>query len=134
MPAVALRILRPAGFPRSELALALPAVSPNEIKELRKTLGCTARELAAVLKVDPKLVVSWEAGDLFPTKRHVLALRSLRDRGPAEFPRPTRGKGAGLTRLADPKFWEVVRKLAQHSALFEQVTTLAAEYPDPSDD
>lgn len=110
-------------------------MSPNEIKELRKALGCTARDLATTLKVDPKLVVAWEAGEQFPTKRHVVAMTSLRANGPSAFPRPNRAKGAaGLARLSDPKFWELVRKLALHPPLFQQAAKLAESYPDSSDD
>jgi hypothetical protein len=63
-------------------------------------------------------------------------MEALREKGPAAFPKPTQGKnvaaGGGLARLADPKFWEVVRKLAEHPALFEQAAKLAADYPDPT--
>jgi len=37
-----------------------------------------------------------------------------------------------LARLSDPKLWELVRKLAEHPALFDQVSKLAEAYSDPT--
>jgi transcriptional regulator with XRE-family HTH domain len=109
-------------------------MSPDDIKQLRKDLKATARELAAALEVDQKEVVAWEAGERFPTKRLVDAMRKLEQQGPTAIPRTAKGRGAaktGVQRLSDPKLWEVVRKLLEHPALFDQVVTLAAKYPDP---
>jgi hypothetical protein len=36
-----------------------------------------------------------------------------------------------MARLADPRLWELLRKLAEHPALFDQVSKLADAYPDP---
>ena len=36
-----------------------------------------------------------------------------------------------MQRLAEPAFWEVIRKLLEHPALFDQVAKLAADYTDP---
>jgi transcriptional regulator with XRE-family HTH domain len=109
-------------------------VSPEEIKELRKELNCTARELATALKLDQKEVMAWETGELFPTKRYVVLMEGLRKKGPSAIPRAPRGqaKKTGLQRLEDPKFWELTRKLLSHPALFDQVAKLAEQYPDPS--
>ena len=109
---------------------------PADIQKLRKELSCTARELAATLGVDPKDVSAWESGERFPTKRHVEALRALREKGPSAVVRQARGKvqqKLGVERLSDPEFWRVVRKLVMHPALFEQVVKLSAQYHDPSD-
>jgi len=111
-------------------------VSPEEIKQLRKELSCTAKELALTLGIEPKEVAAWEAGELFPTKRYVGELEALRKKGPTAIQRAPKGKAAsakvGMARLADPKLWELLRKLAEHPALFDQVSKLAETYPDPS--
>lgn len=105
-------------------------MSPLEIKELRKELNCTARELATALKLDQKDVLAWEAGELFPTKRYVLQMELLRKKGPSSIPRTSRAasKKTGLDRLGDPKLWEVVRKLLEYPAFFEQVLKLSERY------
>jgi transcriptional regulator with XRE-family HTH domain len=107
-------------------------VLPEEIKRLREELKCTARELAAALKVDPKEVIAWEAGERFPTKRSVTQMEALRRQGPTVIVRPLRGKPGttGLDRLNDPKLWQIFRKLLEHPALFDQVVKLADAYPD----
>lgn len=109
---------------------------PEEIQKIRKELGCTARELATTLGVDPKELAAWEAGELFPTKKHVEALSTLRERGPSAIVRAPRGKApvkTGAQRLADPALWKVVRKLLEHPVLFEEVLKLAEKYPDPAE-
>jgi transcriptional regulator with XRE-family HTH domain len=106
----------------------LDPVSPDQIKELRKELSCTAKELAGALNVEHKEIMAWEAGELFPTKRYVLQMEALRKKGPSAIARAPRGKAAALTgvaRLSDPKLWEVVQKLVSHPALFDQVVALA---------
>ena len=111
-------------------------MSPEELKQLRKELSCTAKELALTLGIEPKEFSAWEAGELFPTKRYVTELEALRKKGPTAIQRAPKGKAAaaktGTARLSDPKFWELVRKLAEHPALFDQVGKLAETYPDPT--
>lgn len=110
-------------------------MSPDDIKQLRKELNCTARDLANALKTDQKEVMAWEAGELFPTKRFVVLMEQLRKQGPSAIPKAPRGKPTkktGVARLDDPKLWEVVRKLLEHPALFEQVAKLAEAYSDPA--
>jgi DNA-binding XRE family transcriptional regulator len=111
-----------------------PPVTPDEIKQLRKELACTARELATALEIDQKEVLAWEAGDLFPTKRLVMTMEGLRKKGPSAIARAPKGKAkkVGMQRLDDPKLWEVVRKLLEHPALFDQVAKLADGYADPA--
>lgn len=109
---------------------------PDEIQKLRKELQCTARELATALSVDPKEIAAWEAGERFPTKRHVDALIALKSRGPSAIPRAPRGKSppkTGQQRLADPALWKLVRKLLEHPALFQEVEKLAEKYADPAE-
>jgi transcriptional regulator with XRE-family HTH domain len=108
-------------------------VSPEQIKELRKELTCTAKELAAALNVDHKEVMAWESGELFPTKRFVLQMETLRKKGASAIPRTPRGKAnavTGVARLADPKLWEIVQKLVTHPALFDQVLALSKTFGD----
>ena len=110
-------------------------MSPEDLKQLRKELSCTAKELALTLGIEPKEFAAWEAGELFPTKRYVGELETLRKKGPTAILRTAKGKPGpaktGMARLADPKLWELVRKLAEHPALFDQVSKLAETYPDP---
>jgi len=108
-------------------------VSPEDIKALRKELGCTARELATALSIDQKDVLAWEAGELFPTKRFVTQMEALRKKGPSAIVRAPRGKAkkTGVQRLDDPKLWEIFRKLLEHPALFDQVVKLADGFDDP---
>ncbi len=111
-------------------------MSPEELKQLRKELSCTAKELALTLGIEPKELSAWEAGELFPTKRYVGELEALRKKGPTSILRAPKGKAAaktGMARLADAKLWELVRKLVEHPALFEQVNKLAEAYPDPAE-
>ena len=110
-------------------------MSPEDLKQLRKELSCTAKELALTLGIEPKEFAAWEAGELFPTKRYVAELEALRKKGPSAILRVSKGKAAaaktGMARLSDPKLWELVRKLAEHPALFDQVSKLAEPYADP---
>jgi len=110
-------------------------VTPDEIKALRKELSCTAKELAAALGIDQATVLAWESADLFPTKSHVERMADLRARGPAAIPRRSRGASADpMKSLLDPSFWELVRKLAAHKKLRDEVSKLAERYPDPAND
>jgi len=109
-------------------------VSPDDIKNLRKELACTASELARALKIEARTVVLWETGELFPTKRYVEQMQKLKARGPDAIPRSPKGRAsspAGLPKLSDPKLWEIVRKLAAHPELFDRVSELAQTYDDP---
>lgn len=110
-------------------------MSPGEIADLRRELGCTAKELAAALGVEQAEVLAWEKGDLFPTKKRVVAMAALREKGADAIPRRTRGKVASLPigALGDPELWAVVRKLAAHPKLLEEVRRLADRYEDPAD-
>jgi DNA-binding XRE family transcriptional regulator len=110
-------------------------VSPEEIKKLRQDLACSASDLGRTLGVEARTVVLWETGELFPTKRHVDQMNKLAEAGPTGVVRAARAKkGAvtGLARLSDPKLWEIVRKLAEHPALFDSVAKLADGYDDPA--
>lgn len=111
-------------------------MEPAEIKKLRDELGCTARELATALKLDQKTILAWEQGELFPTKRYVSLMEGLRKKGPDAIPKKPRGKRAktGVALLAEPRYWEVVRKLLAHPELFAQVEKLAKDFDDPAAD
>jgi len=109
-------------------------MSPDEIKALRKELSCTAKELAGALGVDQATVLSWERADLFPTKAYVARMLELRAKGPAAIPRKSKGSGDPMKSLTDPQLWELVRKLAAHRKLREEVLKLAERYPDPAND
>jgi len=111
-------------------------MSPEDLKALRQTLGCTARELAAALAVEPDTIVSWERGELFPTKRNVEKMAELRAKGPSAVPRKRRksAPASPLHALADPELWRLVRKLLSHPELRSAAEKLAEPYSDPADD
>jgi transcriptional regulator with XRE-family HTH domain len=108
-------------------------VTGDDLRELRKMLGCTARDLALTLDVDVGIVQAWERGELFATKRHVDAMRALAAAGPAGLRRvpAKRRRTEPKAPLSDPVFWAVVRKLLAHAALRDEVYALAERFPDP---
>ena len=108
-------------------------MQPEEIRELRKTLSCTAKELAAALDVDQATVLAWEKGELFPTKQYVDHMRALEAKGPSAIPRLAKGKAnvSPMAAMREAAFWEIVRKIAAHKKLRDEVAKLAASYPDP---
>ncbi len=106
-------------------------MTPDDIKDLRRGLSCTAKELAQALGTDQATVMAWEKGDLFPTKAHVDKMAALAKRGPSAIPRKSKGD-APMKVLADPALWELVRKLAAHKKLRDDVQKLAAAYADPA--
>jgi transcriptional regulator with XRE-family HTH domain len=108
-------------------------VTPDEIKALRKELGCTAKELAGALDVDQATVLAWEKAELFPTKAYIDGMNVLRAKGPGSIPRRSKG-GDPVKSLADPQVWELLRKIAAHKKLRDEVAKLAAKYPDPASD
>jgi transcriptional regulator with XRE-family HTH domain len=106
-------------------------VTPDDIKQLRKELGCTARDLATTLGIEQKEVLAWEAGELFPTKRFVDQMKALREKGPGAVLKSAKGKNVTPTdRLSDPAFWAIVKKLLLHPPLYEQVSKLAEKYEE----
>jgi hypothetical protein len=60
-------------------------------------------------------------------------MNQLRERGPAAIIRKKRRSSSttDVPRLADPDFWQLVRKLVEHAELFARAKSLAEEYPDP---
>lgn len=108
-------------------------MTPEELKALRKDLSCTAKELAVALDLDQATVLAWERGELFPTKQYIDAMNALRARGPGAIPRKSKGDDP-LKALADPLTWELLRKIAAHKKLRDEVAKLAAKYTDPAAD
>lgn len=51
---------------------------PEEITRLRDRLGFSMSRLAKELGVFPDLIVDWESGQKFPTKKHYDALLALK--------------------------------------------------------
>ncbi len=60
-------------------------------------------------------------------------MEALRARGPSAIPKKARCDDP-MKVLADPLLWELVRKLAAHKKLRDEVTKLASSYPDPKDE
>jgi len=111
-------------------------VTPEDVKALRRELSCTAKELAAALGLDQATVLAWERGELFPTKQYVDRMAELRSKGPSAIPRKAKSAGdvSPIKALADPTLWSLVRKLAAHKKLRDEVAKLAAGYKDPAED
>lgn len=114
--------------------LSLALVTPEEIKALRKELSCTAKELAGALGTDQTTVLAWESAGKFPTRAYVEKMAELRVKGPGAVPRKAKGASDPMKSLADPQLWELVRKLATHKKLRDEVAKLADKYPDPASD
>ncbi len=111
----------------------LALVSPDEIKAVRKDLQCTAKELAAALGLEQSTVLAWEKGDLFPTKQYIDKMTALRAKGPSSIPRKSKGTDP-VRALKDPAVWELLRKIAAHKKLRDEVAKLAQGYSDPAED
>lgn len=109
-------------------------MTPDDVKALRKELGCTAKELAAALGLDQATVLGWERAELFPTKAYVDRMNELRAKGSGSVPRKARAGADPVKSLADPQVWELFRKLAAHKKLRDEVARLAEKYPDPASD
>jgi transcriptional regulator with XRE-family HTH domain len=106
-------------------------VTADELKALRKELACTAKELAVALGLEQATVLGWERGELFPTKQYIDAMNALRARGPSAIPRKSKGDDP-MKVLSDPAMWELVRKIAAHKKLRDEVAKLATHYADPA--
>jgi transcriptional regulator with XRE-family HTH domain len=120
---------------REPLPVYAAEVTADDIKALRAALQCSTRELAEAVGVDQKTVIAWESGQLFPTKKFVDRMAALREKGPTAVPKKARGAAPSPARLlADPGFWQIVRKLIAHKKLRDEVTRLANDYPDPAED
>ncbi len=108
-------------------------MTSEELKALRKELSCTAKELAGALGLEQSTVLGWEKGELFPTKQFIDKMEALRAKGPGAIPRKAKGADP-IKQLGDPVFWELVRKIAAHKKLRDEVAKMAAAYPDPASD
>ena len=104
-------------------------MTPDELKALRKELGCTAKELATALGLEQATVLAWEKGELFPTKPYIDKMEALR-KNPAAVPKKAKG-GNPFEVLADPALWTVFRKVLAHKKLRDEVVKLAQAYDDP---
>ena len=108
-------------------------MSPDDLKALRKELACTAKELAAALGTEQATVLAWEKGELFPTKQWIDRMNELRAKGASAIPKKAKTQDP-LQALRDPQVWEILRKVAVHKKLRDEVAKLAAAYPDPGDE
>jgi transcriptional regulator with XRE-family HTH domain len=109
-------------------------MSPEDVKNLRSELDCTAKELATALGIEQETILAWERGELFPTKRFVTKMEALRAAGKGAIVRKPRKAAAAtspMAVLADPATWRLVRKIITHAELRREVLKLAENYPDP---
>jgi transcriptional regulator with XRE-family HTH domain len=105
-------------------------VSPDELKQARKTLACSVKELAAALDVEPATVMAWERGDQFPTKRYVDRIARLLAEGGASMVRKAKGDDP-FEALRDPEVWMIIRKVLAHPKLRGEVAKLCGRYDEP---
>lgn len=105
----------------------------DEIKALRRTLDVTARKLGAALGVDQATVLAWEREELFPTKKHVDAMRAMLEKGAGAEPAQAKPAPALFAALSDPAVWLLFRKILANSELRAEVEKLAARYADPAE-
>jgi predicted transcriptional regulator len=108
-------------------------VNGDELKESRKVLGCTAKELATTLGIEQAMIMAWEKGDLFPTKHYVDKIQGLLAKGPSAIAKKSKGVTDPWKLLADPTIWTLTRKLMAHKKFRDDVQKLAEAYPDPAD-
>lgn len=108
-----------------------PAMSPEEIRLLRKELSMTQRDLAEALEVEVELVRAWEKDEAFPTKATIGAMEALRANPPRRAPKRS---PSVWQLLGDPGFMTLVRKLLYNPKLRAEVERLAAAHPDPLDE
>lgn len=99
---------------------------PEDIKALRAELGCSLGELAHAVGVEPRVLLAWEAGDSFPTKRHVGKLEAARKAG-AGAVRSTKAEPdrTGTDALEDPRLWAIVKRLVTDPKFLAEVEKLA---------
>jgi hypothetical protein len=87
------------------------------------------------LGIDSGEVAAWEQGERFPTKKNVSDLAKLRLLGAGAILRKAKRRGnvpvKGPARLADPAFWQLIRKLVEHPELFDKAIQIADQYSDP---
>ena len=79
-------------------------------------------------------MLAWEKAELFPTKAYVDQMNALRARARAPFRARPRPAPIPSRALADPQVWELLRKIAAHKKLRDEVAKLAEKYPDPAAD
>ena len=85
--------------------------------------------------IEQAMVMKWESGELFPTKKHCDQMEELRAKGPAAIPKKAKGNAPSPMKvLADPSAWELFRKIVAHKKLRDEVIKLAASYADPAED
>jgi DNA-binding XRE family transcriptional regulator len=107
-------------------------MTPDEIRQLRRELRCTPRELADSIAVEFETIIAWEHEQAFPTKQSIDRMEELRRKGPDAVVR-TRRKLATtpLEALDDPETWRLFRKLLAHPELRKAALALAERYDDP---
>jgi len=105
-------------------------MTPEEIKQARVTLKCTAKELAAALDLEPATVSAWERGEMFPTRQYVEKIQAFLAQGPTAIPKKAKGADP-FEALRDPQVWGLIRKVLAHPKLRAEVGKLAAKYEEP---
>jgi DNA-binding transcriptional regulator YiaG len=112
--------------------LARDQVTGDDVKALRKELRLSIQALATSLKVEARTILAWEAGDLFPTKKHASAMLALvAQRKADERPSPSSNSESNddaLSQLKNPELWDLVARLATDPEFFATVQRLAKRH------
>ncbi len=109
-------------------------MSPDDLRAARKSLSCTAKELAETIGVMPAEVLAWEREEGFPTKRWVDKISALVAQGPNAIARKKKKATKTLSpmgALADAETWALIRKILGHNELRAECIKLAESYSDP---
>ncbi len=109
------------GHNHGELRATDAFMSPTDVTALRAALDLNPLQLADQLGVPPRLILQWEAGDRFPTRKHCQQMQEMRVRSEqlaAAAPRLEAGRSPDdpVTEivhrlLADPTFARRLRDL-----------------------
>lgn len=132
---------------RTRVACYNPSMSPSDVTALRRTLGVNPLQLAELLGVPTRLVLQWEAGDRFPTKRHCEAMGALlvrqadaaqRHQQARSEPKPAQGDDRetatpGAASRPSSEVAEVVQALLRDAEFARRLHALVADYLSSSE-
>lgn len=104
-------------------------MSPFDVTSLRAALALNPLQLAEHLGVPARLVLQWEAGDRFPTKKHCEMMRELR-RGAGQS--SSEARALPPQNSGEVSVTEVVRRLLADPTFARRLHELVADYLNSS--
>lgn len=125
------------GRPGPQLRARAVLMDPADVRALREELNLDPLQLAQRLGVDPRLVLQWEAGDRFPTKKHCTMMDGLRSshsvvpRQAEPTPVPSNDPSSALVAwlLAEPAFQQRLGQLVRD---YLSSSSSAGHLPSPA--